>query len=74
MMKNLLLHVFIDLAGVSSSGRLRRRSLLGDMPEIAGSDGIRSRTTMFFRSFGFRGSDAKLCGLFPSLMDFPYAN
>jgi hypothetical protein len=41
MTKNLLLPIFINLAGVSSFGRLRRRTSMDGMLEIAGSDGIR---------------------------------
>ena len=38
-----LTFVLFDLAGVSGSGRLRRRTPMGVCLEIAGSDGIRSQ-------------------------------
>jgi hypothetical protein len=48
-MKICLLHVFSDLAGVSSSGRLRWQTPLSEYClEIAGSGGIRSCAPMFF--------------------------
>jgi hypothetical protein len=34
--------------------------------EIVGSNGIRSRATMFFYMFGFRGIDAKIRSMLPS--------
>jgi hypothetical protein len=44
-----LTHVLNDLAGVSSSGRLRRQTSLGtSCLKIAGTDGIRSRVPMIF--------------------------
>jgi hypothetical protein len=48
MTKNFLWHVFNDLAGVSSYGRLCQRNPMDNMSEIAGSDGIWSHETMFF--------------------------
>jgi hypothetical protein len=61
-----LMPIFIDQVGVSSFGRFHRRTPMDDKPEIAGSDGIRSCTTMFFWPFGFRGSHAKSNSLLPS--------
>lgn len=50
-----LMPIFIVLAGVSSFGRLRRRTPLGDSClEIAGSDGIRSCATVFFLTIWFQ--------------------
>jgi hypothetical protein len=70
-MKTCLMHALIDLAGVSSFGRLHGQNLLGTpCLEIAGSDEIHSCAPMFFRPFGFRGSVAKLCYLFPSWDSF----
>jgi hypothetical protein len=50
-----LTHVLNDLAGVSSSGRLHRRTLLGTLClKIAGSDRIWSRVPMFFLAVWFQ--------------------
>jgi hypothetical protein len=55
------IRVTIDLAKVSRSRRLHRRTPLNDSClEIAGSGGIRSCAPMFFLwQFGFRGSTSK---------------
>jgi hypothetical protein len=48
-MKICRMSVHIDLAGLSCSGRLRRRTPFGDLClEIDGSDGIRSCAPVFF--------------------------
>ena len=53
--KDIPMLVFFDLAGVSSSGKLRRRAPLGvSCLKIAGLDGIRSRATMFFLTVWFQ--------------------
>jgi hypothetical protein len=57
-----LLHVFLELIGVSSSGRLHPQNPMDNMPKIARLNGTQSRATMFFWPFGFRAGDAKLCG------------
>jgi hypothetical protein len=49
------MHVLIDLAEVSSSGRLCPRTPLGDSClKIAGSNGKWSRATMFFLNILFQ--------------------
>jgi hypothetical protein len=54
-MKILLMHVFIDLAEVLSSGRLRRGTSLDDSClKFSGSVGIRSYATMFFLTVWFQ--------------------
>jgi hypothetical protein len=66
-MKICLMHVLIDLAGMSSSGRLRWRTPLGvSCLKMARSDEIRRVHSCFFRLFSFGGSVEKLYCLLPS--------